>query len=306
MFPNLKNKKFHDLVSGRLISVIDQFEDVAILDGKQRINIGKLMDNSLYEEYIDPNIFFNSGSLQTLADKIRSIPNEVISSIKEEAEPRVDPNSPFQPVSNESAVLPYDPEEEKMELLRKAQMMSSSQNNLTQIDKFRGLLDEDEVFQSQPVIQQPIQHIDTNQETRPQESRSDVVKTEEVRPQVVSSSVMSDDPISRLFKNIKRKNDFEWSLTRINKIPRADFIEMMEDSYEHSLIDYLAEEFTTELFSDRESIKQMVKEQIMNFVYKDKTHVSESSQETETSQQLKIKTEPKTKSKKKNDTSVAD
>jgi hypothetical protein len=49
-----------------------------------------------------------------------------------------------------------------------------------------------------------------------------------------------EDPIITMFKNCKRNKDFKISLDIEDKIPRPDFIEMMEDSYTTSIIEFLA------------------------------------------------------------------
>ena len=69
-------------------------------------------------------------------------------------------------------------------------------------------------------------------------------------------------------KNIKKNTDFKISIDIDNKIPRPDFIEMMEDSYEVSIIDYLAKEFTKNIISDTSMIENKIKDAIKNIVYK--------------------------------------
>ena len=54
------NKKFTDLINGKVVQVTDQFEDIVILDGKTKIKMNKLLDNNLYDEYIDPKNFFRN------------------------------------------------------------------------------------------------------------------------------------------------------------------------------------------------------------------------------------------------------
>src|SRR5690606_41385312 len=61
-------------------------------------------------------------------------------------------------------------------------------------------------------------------------------------------------PIS-MFKKTKRSVNFSVNIDYSNKIPRLDFIEMMEDSYETSIIDYLADEFTKDILSNPDQIK---------------------------------------------------
>ncbi len=69
-----------------------------------------------------------------------------------------------------------------------------------------------------------------------------------------------------MFRKAKRTQDFQVELKIENKIPRLDFIEMMEDSYELSIIDYLAEEFTNDLLKNPNFIKEVVKEKIKEMV----------------------------------------
>ncbi len=70
-----------------------------------------------------------------------------------------------------------------------------------------------------------------------------------------------------MFKNVKRNKDFSITLEINNKIPRPDFIEMMEDSYNTSIIDFLASEFTQNLLSNPEVIENMIKDKIKELVY---------------------------------------
>ena len=70
-----------------------------------------------------------------------------------------------------------------------------------------------------------------------------------------------------MFKNVKRSKDLSISLEINNKIPRPDFIEMMEDSYNTSIIDFLASEFTDNLLKNPQIIEDMIKEKIKELVY---------------------------------------
>ena len=77
------------------------------------------------------------------------------------------------------------------------------------------------------------------------------------------------DPILEMFKNVKRNTNFRIEFTVENKIPRIDFIEMMEDSYNTSIIDFLAQEFTDEIIKDPILIKDKIKNKLMDLVYPD-------------------------------------
>jgi hypothetical protein len=84
-----------------------------------------------------------------------------------------------------------------------------------------------------------------------------------------------------MFKGVKRSVDFNISLDIKNKIPRLDFIEMMEDSYETSIIDFLADEFTNELLKNPETIKDMIKSRIRYYVYGEEATISVNDQITD-------------------------
>ena len=75
------------------------------------------------------------------------------------------------------------------------------------------------------------------------------------------------DPIVTMFKGVKRNVKFDINIEISDKIPRLDFIEMMEDSYEISLIDFLADEFTNKILDNPNIIKDTIIEKIKLLVY---------------------------------------
>jgi hypothetical protein len=165
------------------------------------------------------------------------------------------------------------------------------------IEQFRHLMDEsDEAYMPvvQPTVTQTIQQEITStfvNNSEPNQRFADVSQAPIVQP-----IIESEDPIHRMFKNIKRKNNFSFSLEIEDKIPRPDFIEMMEDSYEVSLIDYLAQEFTNKILADPNFIKEKIKDEITKLVYPD--------EKNEIPQPTEKKVEIKTKSRKKNDSPI--
>ena len=80
-----------------------------------------------------------------------------------------------------------------------------------------------------------------------------------------------EDPIHIMFRNAKKVVEFDLDLKLINKIPRLDFIEMMEDSYEKSIIDFLASEIANDLLKDPQNLKFQISEKIKEMVYNKKT-----------------------------------
>ena len=239
---NLANKTFKNIKTGEVIKVIDSFEDIAILENKKKMSVTELINSNLFTEEIDPNNFFNNqSSYNILADKIKNIPTDMIKD-----EDGVTPISTniyddnFKPLTNESAIIYSSEEDEKEELIRKYSLKEGSTQQVNrQNEVFQKILEEDRQpdLKSEPVkFESPVQ-------------------------------MQAEDPIISMFKRAKKIVEFNVSINIENKIPRLDFIEMMQDSYDISMIDFLAEEFTKEILQNPEFIQQQIKNKITEMVY---------------------------------------
>ena len=265
---NLSNKSFKNNQTGEVVRIVDSYQNIAITDKKERIDTTRLMDSRYYTEQIDPKSFFQNESTYNLfAEKIKNVDLSKIPADNESPMSGNSINLPssdgFGPATNESAVVMYDPEDEKAELMRKYGATDTSVQ-IKQQQAFSKLLGEDdggEVIQvnadRQPIVSQP-QPI--------------------AQPQAeVVQRINFEDPIITMFKNAKRNVDFSVNLKVEGKIPRIDFIEMMEDSYEISIIEFLADEFTNDLLQNPTKLKMKVIEEIKKKVYPKNTSKTEVS-----------------------------
>ncbi len=248
---NLTNKSFKNNQTGEIVRIVDSYQNIAITEQKERIDSSRLLDNRYYSEYIDPKSFFSdSGTYNVFAEKILNIDLSKVP--EDETSFQVDSVTPgVLPATNESAVIISDDYDEVEELKRKygATLDMSAINK--QNEAFSKILEEESptiVVNGQQQVQTSVTY------TQP-----DVVQRIEV-----------DDPIITMFKNVKRGVDFSLNLNVDGKIPRYDFIEMMEDSYETSLIDFLAEEMTRKVLSNPGLIKDKIIEEIKSRVYSNK------------------------------------
>jgi hypothetical protein len=107
------------------------------------------------------------------------------------------------------------------------------------------------------------QIITKRSEERPDNQKNEIRQQKEFS----ENNIIPMDPIISMFKNVKRNTDFNISLEVNHKIPRLDFIEMMEDSYNTSIIEFLAEEFTNEILINPALIKNKISEEIRSLVY---------------------------------------
>ncbi len=258
---SLANKTFKNNRTGETIRVIDSFEDIAILENKQKIKVSQLMDLNQYTEQIDPNSFFNNqGAYNILRDKIKNIPTHMI---KEEDgnNPVVNFNSnnEFAPAINESAVVMSSEDDERAELARKYGASLDNDSLRRQNDAFAKILgEESDELPTVPNSQQYINNFDDVQRVE--------VRRDEIQPQQFQQPIM-EDPIITMFRKTKRNVEFNISVDISDKIPRLDFIEMMEDSYETSMIDFLADEFTNKIIQDPSLIRNKIKDKIKQLVY---------------------------------------
>jgi hypothetical protein len=265
---SLANKSFKNNLTGEVVTVIDSFENIAILENKQKVNVNTLMNSALYTEEIDPMSFFNNqGAYNILAEKIKNIPTDQIvdddGQMNVAGVDRIDiPRG-----VDESIVTMSSEEDEKAALAAKYGIVTPPVESLQrQNEAFAKILGEEAENElprvpqyQQPIQEEPVTRVEVNREPREEFSREYI--------QAPVQRVEVEDPIIKMFKGVKRAVEFNISLDIKNKIPRLDFIEMMEDSYETSIIDFLADEFTNELLKNPETFKDMIKSKINILVY---------------------------------------
>lgn len=263
---SLANKSFKNNLTGEVVTVIDSFENIAILENKQKVNVNSLMNPALYTEEIDPLSFFNNqGAYNILAEKIKNIPTDQIVDDSSEMNlagvERIDI-----PRSVEDSIVSMSTEEdEKAALAAKYGIVAPPTESLQrQNEAFVKILGEESLDElpQVPQYQQPVQEVITRVEVNREEKEE--FSREYVQP---VQRVEVEDPIIKMFKGVKRSVEFDVSLDIKNKIPRLDFIEMMEDSYETSIIEFLSDEFTNELLKNPETIKSMIRSKINILVY---------------------------------------
>ncbi len=257
------NRKCRNNRTGEIVKVIDTFENIAILENKQKVDVRQLSDPLQYTEEIDPSVFFNTqGAYNFLAEKIKNIPTEMIQDGPEDIVTKFGGNMPQ--VTNESAIVMTTEEDEMAELARKygAEIDNTSQI-VNQQSAFAKILGED--TEDLPVVkpfkqEEPITRIEVERESP--------VQVQQPTKQVVSQVTNHfEDPIITMFRKTKRNVELNFSINISERIPRLDFIEMMEDSYEISMIDFLADEFTNKILEDPSSIRESIKLKIKNLVY---------------------------------------
>jgi hypothetical protein len=160
-------------------------------------------------------------------------------------------------------------EDERAELARKYGVNTPQNDVAKQNEAFAKILADDEELPKS--VQSP---------------REEVQRVEVRRDEPHYIQPKAEDPIITMFKNVKRVKEFSISLEIKNKIPRPDFIEMMEDSYNTSIIDFLASEFTDNLLKNPQIIEDMIKQKIKELVYGAEVKTKVNEQVTDSVTQL--------------------
>lgn len=304
---NVIDKEFKEVSTGEIYRVIDVYQNLAVAklrgtNTTERIVVTRLIDPKFYlpldgnfvkstvpvdeskkftihtDDYVDPNKFFNeSNTLALFADQIKSIPEDRL--------PREDLDIPvttshisngMMPSTNESAIIIDNDYDEAEEIAKKYGVSNVDNSIRAQNEKFAKLLDPEDL---------PIQN---NRETK-----VDVVDVYNHPIQEPVQHIKVEDPITTMFRNVKRTINFNLDLKIENKIPRIDFIEMMEDSYQTSIIEFLAEEFTEELLKNPNGLKKMISDKIRSLVYDGKKSDPVVSKVVKKKTTIKKKSAPK-------------
>lgn len=279
---NLANKSFRDNKTGEIIKVIDSFENIAILESKAKIDTRRLLDQSLYTEQIDPSNFFNNqGAYNSLFEKIKTLPTDNLPFDDSQAGTaqtvvKMD-DSYIPPMDDDSAVIYSSVDDEKAELARKYGATIDNTQSLTkQNEAFTRILGDDAVDElpvvpSRPVqVEEQVQRVEVNRNETGEVTGSVIINNQQQIPYEKQYSQPVEDPVHTMFKGIKRSVEFSLDLNLENKIPKLEFIEMMEDSYEKSIIDFLANDITQSILSNPEYLKEKIKEKINEMVYNKK------------------------------------
>ena len=257
----MKGRQFKDNRTGEIVKVIDSFENIAILENKQKIDVRRLGDPNYFTEQIDPNAFFgNRSAFESLTETIKNIPtNNIVDEGDVNTQLNFGDNS-TRPVSDESAIIYSSVDDEREELARKYGVIDNRDAVIRQQEVLAKIAEDDDLpppppqpTYTQPIVNDSVQRVEVQRDDEGQVLQKPVAKPE--------------DPIHVMFRNAKKVVDFSLDLTLHNKIPRLDFIEMMEDSYERSIIDFLASEITNELLKNPENLKFQISEKIKQMVY---------------------------------------
>ncbi len=262
---NLANRSFKNNQTGEVVKVIDSFENIAILENKTKIDVRRLSNPALFTEQIDPTSFLDtSGAYNSIFEKIKQLPTEGMPYDNTEVQSRtsmlpgetlVTPSqSSGFPIEDEPAVYISSAEDERAELARKYGISQDSSAIERQNQAFAKILGDDEG---------EVQRVEIKRDA----DTGSVVSSELVSPITTPAPQEVQVDQYEMFRGIKRTVEFKLDLPLTNKIPKLEFIEMMEESYDKSIIDFLAQDIAEEIIKNPDALRDSIKAKINEMVY---------------------------------------
>jgi hypothetical protein len=284
-----------------------KIETKFLLDKRFFIDLGMPINESVQQrpmqnniDKIDPDAFFKQRN--PLFEQFNSLPKDILNNLPPEPQPQSETKSnygaDFRPATNTSAIIMDDPELEKELIAQKYSHLNINKNDALQRQKnaFGDLLEEDNIPVIQPYrqpqqpVQQPVQVQQNLQSVNYMEENR--ATTTQIEPVIESKQNPYNqpyiDPLISMFKKTKRNTDFKMTIDLEKKIPRLDTIEMLEDSYETSIIEYLAQEFTAEILSNPNIIRDKIIEELKSMLEGNSKPSKPSKKEDKVEQKPKI------------------
>lgn len=275
---SLKGKVFEDK-NGRIHTVTDTNENIAILDSGQKVAVERLYDNNFYTEQVNNNSFEEKQNsfYQSLTNQLKNIPTENIQDIPSSHnvqvnQPVVESHQDHMRTMKGKKSVQSNEEIER----RKIEMAEKAKNINREIESnkkaFENLVSDEDYDEDEKIpVNRNFENVtydtdrdisvtmyDENQQIIQNQKKDSVSRRKQIRKQ---------DPMYQMFKNVKRTTTFKLNMDVDQKIPKKDFIKMWEENYEKSILDYLAEEIADELLKDPKDLKKQIFESLKEHVY---------------------------------------
>lgn len=286
---NIIGKLFKDRNTGQRVQVLNVEDGIAYMSNEQRVAVDRISNFFLPDtgghSVVNENVMNNMASEPVVNFNNNSIAASLMNQIKNIDTSRMSDNVPDRPsvtivesvdekgsaqraiqsqvgVKGSAVVQAGSPEDEAAEIQRKfvERQLRSQNKHLSEVELEQQV---NAMLEKKPASQ-PNQ-TNTAQSPQPaQQTGQSVTSQSTYQPQ---NNNHVENPIITIFKGAKRKNSFKMDVSIEGLIPREDFIEMMEENYELSIIEFFADEFTNKLLADPTSIRNQIIEKLREKVY---------------------------------------
>lgn len=258
---------------GEILTVIDVDSDIAILADDQRISINRLLDDKHYRpagrvtvpitSKANENASFNSDQAPDIFGNSNNRYGNLLNQIRNQ----VDKNPFGMESGSDHSLTSFRMVEPTVELGNTEMSFNNDENSIEEA-KRRMIENQKRLRESIEKQSQSVskylddEAVQPNLPTYEEADRTvSLVEYDNNNRQVESANInessflRKDNPAYQMFRNVKRSVPFKMNLELSKLLPKKEFIQMWEESYEISMIEYLAEEFLRELLNNPENLK---------------------------------------------------
>jgi hypothetical protein len=258
----LKYKDTNDQPS----TVVHQEDGWLMTENNQRIPVNKV--GELFEEVkdtIDPDMFLNDNSV---SPTLLNVADDYIKALNGQY-----PNTPAQqsqPVDNQPMYTP--PTTQIVESRAVQPHETHLLNNTKAPAQPKNPYMDDEWLRNQgiPMEGESSQHrvVRGEDSAKPYRPGASQEENQEYMPeQAPRRPVLTENPATSMFKNLKKSHPVNISLQISESIPKIESIRHLNDLFEFSIIDYLAKEITNKYLQDPEQLEKVIREKLELLVY---------------------------------------
>lgn len=268
---SIKGKTFMNS-NGDIVRVGSTDGNSVILDNGDRVSLNKMLDTNNFQEInesssrpvtsteTDPfTLMNNNGFYSTLVNQTRNINTSGIGdSGPSQAGPTL---NVLESVverhgnTNNNSIL-VDNADDNIERLKR-QMIENQKNINSKIQnsnsKLGDWLDAESTYD--PNVTYDKDRVD----------RDPVVKMYDEQNKQVEE--IRENPVNQMFKSLKRSVPIDIDVTISEMLPKKEFIQMWEESYDVSIIDFLAQEFVNKYARNPVLLKNIIVERIREYAY---------------------------------------
>jgi len=281
----MKGKTFMNS-KGDIVRVSKIDGNYVILEDGERVSINKMLDNNSFQEINESsNINYNNNddAFAIMNRSNDSLYNSIASQLNSALR-----NTNTNMMSDNSAgasVKVLDNVVERHRSTNNDILIDNADNN---IQDLRTRMVEDQRKMNEKLNKQNQQFSKwLDDESNSDDVRDSSVKmydendrlTDSITSNITQKPEFKEDPAHAMFRSLKKSVPIEIDITISEMLPKREFIQMWEESYEVSIINFLADEFVRKYASNPLLMKGIIVERIKEYAY-GKPTIDNSDKET--------------------------
>jgi hypothetical protein len=255
---NLKGRAYIDLTTNAVVTVVDEFKNVVTLNDQRNMRRDRLEDPAYFRPHDQlltettnmytnndevPLNMFDVGSAlnQALRSQINTIDTHGVQDTGDQSRPHTNITILDSPFDKGAPIIA--PQTMDVDAYINQQAQLSREQAMKQMG-------------GGAINPYPNETVTEGYPQQPYYS------TEQQQPRQVE-----EDPIVKMFNKTKRNTPFKVELPFEDKLPSAEFMRLMEDSYEESIVEHFTNVFFKKIMEDPTVFKDRIRDEIKIAIY---------------------------------------